>query len=182
MELGPMGRSVATLSAAVVLLAGCTGGGEDGYAAPDDPLPAADGPTGSDEPAVQEATASLAELNGSGVTGDASLRWDPASRVLTVTVRLEGLEPDARYSSQVTPGCAMGSGHIHKLDDLVAGPGGAAEQTTDIAGVEAVDFDSDWSVKVGRPPAGGGQGGGTPGGGSPVRAGPQACGDVAATP
>lgn len=168
MELGLVGRGVTMLSAAVVLLAGCGGGADDGHA----------------EPAVREAAATLAELAASGVTGEALLRWDPASQVMTVTVRLQGLEPDARYSSQITPGCGMGSGHVHKLDDLVGGPAGTTEQTTQIAGVEAVEFDGDWSVKVGRPPAGGGQGGGSPGGGSPGggaqgRAGPQACGEVA---
>lgn len=117
---------------------------------------------------VDEGVAVLEPIGESGVSGEATLRLDTDSRVLAVTVRLEGVEGGVTYSSQITPGCGRASGHIHKLDDLAGGSDGTVSMTTEVADVAGIDVDGGWAIKVGRPP------GGTPGGG------PQACGEVTA--
>lgn len=120
----------------------------------------------AEQPAVGEGMAILEPIGGSDVSGEATLLRDPGSSVLTVTVQLDGVEEGVTYTSQITPGCGRGTGHIHKLDDLIGGSDGTASATTEITQVETLEVTGDWAVKVGRPP------GGSPGGG------PQACGEV----
>lgn len=200
MERTFIGRGVGMLFAGALLLAACGGqqpasgvadaagpaeppvaSSEVPAAADEEQAPSDDGAAAADEAAAtREGAATLAPL-GTSVSGEAALRWDPDTTILTVTVVLEGLEPGTRYTGQITPGCGMGTGHIHKLKDLVGGPDGSAEETTEISGVEGVELDGGWSAKVGRPPAGGAQGG-SPGGGPKGGAGPQACGEVGPTP
>lgn len=115
---------------------------------------------------AREGAATLAPIGDSEVSGAATLDWDLETQVLAVNIELTGLEEGASYSSQITPGCGRGTGHIYKLDNLVGGPDGTAQATMEISDVEAIDVSGGWSVKVGRPP------GGSPGGG------PQACGEV----
>lgn len=157
-------RLMATLAVTGMVLGACGDGGDSPATIADsDPAPVEN----EDEPAgTSEGVAILTPLGESGVSGETILEWNPDTQVMTVTIRLEGVEEGATYSSQITPGCDRGTGHIYKLDSLVGRADGTVQETVELSDVGAIELDGSWAVKVGRPP------GGTPGGG------PQACGEV----
>lgn len=167
MERSFMVRAAGILAVAGILFAACGGDDDDGDAVTEQPTSTearvTTGPPagGGDEAGAIEGAATLMAVNGSGVSGEATLRWSPRTGVLEVSIRLSGVDEGARYVSMITPGCGPGSGHLYTLGDAVGAPDGTATLTAEIADVDSIDVDGGWAVKVARPPAG-----------------PQACGDV----
>jgi hypothetical protein len=127
------GRSVGILAALGLLLAAC---GNDG------------------EAVSREGSATLAPVGGSGVSGQAALRWSSDTKVLTVTLEFEGLEEGVRYMGLIAPGCEPRSGLIHQLGTAIGGADGTGRITAEVADVESIDLDGGWAIKVGRPPMG----------------------------
>ena len=135
-----------------------------GGAATAAPLPA----TGTTQ-LTQSAKAVLAPQNGSDVTGLATLVWNPATKVLTVTVIARGLAPGTTHPNHIhVGGCPSPGAIIYSLTDLVANPGGIAEASSSFNGVTSVKFHGGWAWNVHHGPTMT-----APGGATSI-----ACGDV----
>lgn len=163
-------RTVGSLVAVAFLLAGC--GGQESAVSE---APAGEEPTTTEtaaagtttesttggEPAVLEGAATLAEQGTTGVSGDATLRWDPQTGALSVDVEVEGLEDGATYIAVIAAGCQPPPQRIHKLGSITGAPDGGGRLTAEVDGVDTVDLDGGWVILIGRP-----------------QVGPQACGEV----
>lgn len=164
-------RIVAVVGALALLLAGCSGddGTAGGDAETDDitTTEATTEPAATEEQAagnggrVQQASATLAPLADSGVTGEATLVWDQDTGVLAVTLDIAGLEGGERYAAVISPGCEEHSGLVHQAGTVTADADGNVTLTTEVKDVNSVDFDGGWAVRVVQPPGG-----------------PRACGEV----
>lgn len=105
-------------------------------------------------PQDQNATATLTQKNGSGVDGTATLRWNPATRVMTVTVDAHGLVPQSSHPNHIHDGtCASPTMKIaYGLDTLTADSHGVAHAITTLTNVDAAMFHGGWFVCVHRGP------------------------------
>jgi hypothetical protein len=111
-----------------------------------------------DAPAQVVATAEVtagaaAELRPAGAqAGSAELRYDHATRVLTVDVTVTGLAPGTEHPNHVHTGrCDQEGGLLHILELLKAGPDGTAHQSTSIPQVDQIQAGS-WYVAVHQGP------------------------------
>jgi hypothetical protein len=119
-----------------------------GGAATASPLPAT-GPT----QATQVAKAVLTPQKGSEVHGQATLAWNPATEVLTVTVMARGLAPGTTHPNHIHVGsCPSPGAVIYSLANLVASPSGIAEASTSFSGVTNVKFHGGWAWNVHQGP------------------------------
>lgn len=123
--------------------------------------PAATEAAAGQESGVVDGVATLAEQNGSGVSGEATLRWDPDTSVMSVAVEVDGLEDGAMYRAVIASGCQPPMQRIHALGGVTGGPDGTGQVTAEVTDVETVDLDGGWTVVVARP-----------------QVGPQACGEL----
>lgn len=103
--------------------------------------------------AIQVAKAVLAPQDGGEVHGQATLVWNPATDVLTVTVMARGLAPGTTHPNHIHVGsCPSPGAIIYSLANLVANPGGVAEASTSFNGVTSVKFHGGWAWNVHQGP------------------------------
>ena len=133
------GRAAVSFATVIGLALAICGG-----AATASPLPA----TGTKQ-ATQVAKAVLAPQNGGKVNGQATLVWNPATDVLTVTMMARGLAPGTTHPNHIHVGsCPSPGAIIYSLTDLVANPGGTAQASTSFKGVTSVKFHGGWAWNV----------------------------------
>ncbi|HLZ61626.1 MAG TPA: CHRD domain-containing protein [Ktedonosporobacter sp.] len=81
--------------------------------------------------------------------GSTSLKWDPGTEQLTVTIMLTGLAPKSTHPAHIHKGdCSINGPILFMLNDVVADAAGTATSTTTIADVEGGIPASGWYINV----------------------------------
>ncbi|HTK09616.1 MAG TPA: CHRD domain-containing protein [Ktedonobacteraceae bacterium] len=81
--------------------------------------------------------------------GSASLKWDPGTEALTVTIELTGLAPNSTHPAHIHKGgCTSNGAVIYPLNNVVANASGRGTSSTTIAKVAQGIPMNGWSINV----------------------------------